>query len=337
MGKGLVVLFLGSLLLGTVAAVLAVCVYLPGILLDILTLRPARIFEPSSFTLPFWVAVFFHVVLLYFTLVLAVVVLYFAVMVTRSSTSVRPPKPASFDVRSASIVAVVPAYDEEEAIGPVIDEFRSVPGVTRVIVVDNNSKDRTAEIARARGAEVVDEPQQGWGHACIRGLRTALERTDCGIIVLTEADMTYFGRDVLKLVPYLSEVEMALGARNSWFLTEAESQLDWFMTWGNMFVAFLVRLRFWDPIYFGRLRLSDVGCTLRAIRRDSLQRLMPQLTVGGSYFPLHMTMEAMRAGVSIAEVPVQFRKRVGPSKIAAVSRSRATHLGFQMIRAILLE
>lgn len=338
MGKALVVLFLTSLLMALLTAGLAIYVYTAGIVEDLLSLRIGQaFFDPSSFPVPRWAAVFFHLSLLYFTFAFLLAIVFFAISLVHPARKIRPAKPLPQDGRERSIVAVIPAYNEEEAIGPVVDEFRAVPGVKQVLVVDNNCTDRTVEVARAHGAQIVREDHQGWGHACIRGLRAALEETDAEVIVLTEADMTYFAEDLRKLVPHLSEVDMAVGSRSSWYLTEEDSQLDWFLAWGNLFVAFLVRLRYWDPIFLGRLRLSDVGCTLRAIRRDALVRLMPHLRVGGAYFPLHMTLEALRTGMPTAEVPVRFRRRVGQSKIAAASRSRATSLGLQMITAILLD
>ncbi|MGH9028610.1 MAG: hypothetical protein ACRDV4_03225, partial [Acidimicrobiales bacterium] len=109
-----------------------------------------------------------------------------------------------------------------------------------------------------------------------------------------------------------------------------------FMTWGNLFLAFLIRLRYWDTTFVGRAGLTDVGCTYRVIRRDALARIAGQLSVGGQYFSPHMILVALRNGLSIVEVPVRFRERVGVSKGAGGSRARAMHIGMEMIREIAL-
>ncbi|PUA34213.1 MAG: hypothetical protein B9J98_01075 [Candidatus Terraquivivens tikiterensis] len=103
------------------------------------------------------------------------------------------------------ISVVIPAYNEEEAIGPTIEEFKQVIEMMNVdyeiVVVDNNSTDKTAEVATKHGARVVREVRQGYGNACIKGLREARGK----IIVLTEADRTFAARDLKKMLAYLEE------------------------------------------------------------------------------------------------------------------------------------
>ncbi|MCI4351249.1 MAG: glycosyltransferase family 2 protein, partial [Thermoplasmata archaeon] len=205
-----------------------------------------------------------------------------------------------------------------------------------VIVVDNNCRDRTAEVARSRGAIVVEESRQGYGYACLRGMQYALDSTDANIIVLAEGDMTFFGEDLRKMLPYLVNCEMVLGSRANRALTRRGSQMDWFMSWGNQFLALLIRLRYWDWTFLGRVQLTDVGCTFRAMRRPFLTQLMGKLTVGGMYFSPHMILAALRLRASLIEVPIQFRPRVGQSKGAGYGRSRAIRIGLEMLAEITL-
>src|SRR5919108_5604414 len=84
------------------------------------------------------------------------------------------------------ITVIVPCLDEEEAIAPLVRALRRRldPDRDRVIVVDNGSRDRTAELAREAGAEVVGEPRRGYGRACLAGLRAASD----GIVVFLDGD-----------------------------------------------------------------------------------------------------------------------------------------------------
>jgi GTP:adenosylcobinamide-phosphate guanylyltransferase len=247
-----------------------------------------------------------------------------------------PGKPARWDWEGKPAVAVLTAYDDEAAIGEAVKEFKALPSVAKIIVVDNNSSDLTSDIARASGAIVVPETRQGYGFACMGGLRYALEHTDEPVIVLAEGDMTFFAEDLEKMLPYLADCEMVLGTRTTRTLTHNGSQMDWFMAWGNLFLAFLIRLRYWDNTFLGRVRLTDVGCTFRVLRREALARIVEDLKVGGNYFSPHMILVALRDGLSIVEVPIRFRRRMGLSKGAGASRRRAMSIGLEMVREIAL-
>jgi cellulose synthase/poly-beta-1,6-N-acetylglucosamine synthase-like glycosyltransferase len=232
-------------------------------------------------------------------------------------------------------VAVLTAFDDEEAIALSVDDFKRVPAVKSVIVVDNNSRDNTATVARDHGAIVVSEFRQGYGYACIAGLRYALNHTAFDDIILAEGDMTYYAQDLMKMLPYLEDCDLVVGTRTTRVLTQDGSQMDRFMVWGNMFIAVLMRLRFWDSTFWGRVRLTDVGCTFRAVRRESLDRIVDELDVGGNYFSPHMLIVALSTGLSVIEVPVKFRSRVGVSKGAGSSRLRALKIGVEMIWEVL--
>ncbi|HEV2520120.1 MAG TPA: glycosyltransferase family 2 protein [Thermoplasmata archaeon] len=245
-----------------------------------------------------------------------------------------PPPPAPFEWVGRPAAVVLTAYDDELAIGEAVKEFRSLPQVSEIIVVDNNSSDRTAEVARKNGATVYAETRQGYGFACMGGLQYALEHTQEEIIVLAEGDMTFFAQDLEKMLPYLAECDMVLGTRTTRTLTLEGSQMDWFMAWGNVFLAFLIRLRYWDNTFLGRTRLTDVGCTFRVIRREALARILDGLTVGGHYFSPHMILVALRRNLTVIEVPIRFRKRMGLSKGAGGSRARAARIGLEMVREI---
>lgn len=234
-----------------------------------------------------------------------------------------------------NVVVAMTAYNDEESIADAVNDFGNQPDVKQVIVVDNNSQDRTALLAQSAGARVVREENQGYGFACMRGLREALLFPNVNVVALVEGDMTFSGRDLSKLIPYLDNVDMIVGTRTTQELNAGDSQLGWFYVWGNMFLAKLVQIKFFDIKHLGRVRLTDVGCTMRAIRPDALRSILERLDVGGNHFSPHMLMVAIASGLKVLEVPVTFHKRWGKSKGAGGSKWRGLGIGFRMIWHIL--
>jgi glycosyltransferase involved in cell wall biosynthesis len=225
---------------------------------------------------------------------------------------------------SRTVSVVFPAYNEAKNIRQAVEEF-SLPGVVdEVLVIDNNSRDGTADEAARAGARVVVEATQGYGNALRRGLAEA--RGD--LIVLAEPDGTFIGRDVLKLLAYADDFEMVCGTRTTRELIWAQANMGWFLRAGNWVVA-----KFLQVLHDGP-SLSDCGCTLRLIHRDACERIRPRLTVGGSHFLPEMVIVALKAGVRTIEVPVNYRGRVGESKITG-SLEGAVRTGLAMIATIL--
>ena len=248
-----------------------------------------------------------------------------------SQASARSEPESIRDISEGPIAVAVTAYNDAEATGDAVRQFKSQPGVIEVIVIDNNSRDSTAELASAAGARVIRERRQGFGYACMRGLLEAARVPGAEVIVLTEGDGTFVGRDIAKFRAYIGQAEMVVGSRVTRELVERGSQMDHFFTWGNIAVALLLRLRGWDRQFLGTAGLTDVGCTFRAIRRDALLRILPDLSVGGNHFLPHMMLVALARGVSVIEIPVTFRRRVGQSKGASQSLWKGLAVGLAMI------
>jgi glycosyltransferase involved in cell wall biosynthesis len=227
-----------------------------------------------------------------------------------------------FNGRRVSVV--FPAYNEEEGISAAVADFLAVAPVDEVLVVDNNSRDRTADFAAAAGARVVTESRQGYGHALQRGLREA----NADYIILAEPDGTFVGKDVLKLLSYADEFDMVLGTRTTRELIWHEANMGWFLRLGNLSVAKLLQVLFGGP------SLSDCGCTLRLVRREARDRILDNLTVGGSHFLPEMVVLALLDGQRLIEIPINYRGRVGASKITGSART-AVRVGLRMIALIL--
>lgn len=222
------------------------------------------------------------------------------------------------------ISVVLPAYNEADNIAQAVREFREVPVVDEVIVVDNNSADETARLAAEAGARVIGETLQGYGYALRRGLADA----EGDIVVLAEPDGTFVARDVLKLLTYTNEFDMVLGTRTTRELIWSQANMGWFLRVGNVAVAKLVQVLFGGP------SLSDCGCTFRLIHRRALDTIVSDLTVGGSHFLPEMVILALNRGLRVIEIPVNYRGRVGESKITG-SATTAVKVGLRMIRLIL--
>jgi hypothetical protein len=238
---------------------------------------------------------------------------------------------ARADATSPRVVVAITAFNDAGATAQAVKDFRRQPGVVKVLVIDNNSTDETAELAAAAGATVVRETRQGYGYSCVRCLSEALKVADADVIVLTEGDGTFVAEDTGKFLAYIDDADLVVGNRVVRGLVDHDSQMDHFFTWGNMAVAMLLRLRFWDGRFLGPAGLTDVGCTFRAIRRDALERILPDLQVGGNHFSLHMLLVAMAHDLSVVEIPIRLRRRVGQSKGASQSIWKGIAVGLAMI------
>jgi glycosyltransferase involved in cell wall biosynthesis len=222
------------------------------------------------------------------------------------------------------VSVVFPAYNEEAGIAAAVADFSGVAAVDEVVVVDNNSGDATAAGAAAAGARVIHEPRQGYGYALRRGIAEAQGE----YVVLAEPDGTFMGKDVLKLLAFADDFDLVLGTRTTRELIWHGANMGWQLRWGNWIVAKLLQVLFDGP------SLSDCGCTLRLIRRSAIERVLPRLTVGGSHFLPEMVCVALLERLRLVEVPVNYRDRVGESKITG-STSTALRVGFRMIALIL--
>jgi glycosyltransferase involved in cell wall biosynthesis len=221
---------------------------------------------------------------------------------------------------SRTVSVVFPAYNEGENIRRAVEDFFLRDVVDEIVVVDNNSRDATAEEAAAARARVVTEPRQGYGHALRRGLSVATG----DLIILAEPDGTFVGRDVLKLLAYSDDFDMVCGTRTTRELIWKQANMGWFLRVGNWTVAKLIQVLYDGP------SLTDCGCTLRLTHRPALARFVDDLTVGGSHFLPEMVILGLKRGLRIIEVPVNYRGRIGESKITG-SFKGALRTGVNMI------
>jgi glycosyltransferase involved in cell wall biosynthesis len=206
------------------------------------------------------------------------------------------------------ISVIIAALNEEAAIAGVID---AVPRnlADEIVVVDNGSKDRTADIARSAGARVVKEPIAGYGRAFRAGLRSISPK--CEIVVFLDGDGSDCPEMMDRLVIPIIEgkSDFVIGSRT---LGHREAgSMNFHQVLAGYMIGVLLR------VLYG-VRSTDMG-PFRAIRRDTLDRLgLREETYG---WPLEMQMRAAQARVRTLEVPVDYRRRAGGhSKIAGTLR-----------------
>lgn len=202
---------------------------------------------------------------------------------------------------SPKISVIIPAFNEQESLPRVLNDLPK-DRLHQIIVADNNSTDRTSEVARENGATVVFEKRRGYGQACLSGMK-ALDNPD--IVVFLDGDYSDFPEEIdLLLEPILKgEVDFTVGSRM--ILEESRKSLLPQARYGNQLAVFLIRL------FFGH-RFTDLG-PFRAIRYDSLQAIgMRDKNFG---WTVEMQIKAVQKGLRIREVPVRYRMRIGVSKI----------------------
>jgi len=202
-----------------------------------------------------------------------------------------------------TLAIVIPALNEEEALPTVISEIpRGL--CPRIVVVDNGSTDRTAEVARDAGAEVVSLPARGYGRACLAGLGH-LAPSPPDIVVVLDADHSDYAEDLDDiLAPIIAgDADMVCGSRVQ---RAAVGALPPQVRYGNALSVFLIRrLHGFD--------YRDMG-PFRALRWEALQGLeMCDPTYGWN---AEMQVKAVQRGLRVVEVPVRYRPRTGRSKIS---------------------
>lgn len=218
---------------------------------------------------------------------------------------------------------MIPCLNEEAGIVSVIDAARA--GLANaglageIIVVDNASEDASAELAQAAGACVIHEPRRGYGSAYLAGLAAARGT----YIVMTDADGTYPIESLGDFVSRLRDgADMVLGNRFKGTIQAGA------MPWPNRYIG--------NPILSGMLNLlfrsgvSDAHCGLRALRRDALPKL--NLSATGMEFASEMVIKAGKRHLRIDEVPIDYRPRIGESKLARVSDAWR-HVRFMLVHS----
>lgn len=202
--------------------------------------------------------------------------------------------------KAKRITVVIPCLNEEEAIGKVLDHIPEF--VDEVIVVDNNSTDRTAEVARARGAHVVQEDLRGYGRAYKRGFATATG----DVIVTLDGDHSY----PVSAISYLLEAFLHLNVgfvSASRFPVQDPNAMNWKHRIGNRVLSLAVSI-----LFLRWVRDSQSG--MWVFRRDALEKM--KLESDGMAFSEEIKIEALRnPRIGFREILVSYSSRIGEKKL----------------------
>ena len=224
---------------------------------------------------------------------------------------------------TVNILVIIPAFNEQESIGSVV---RDIPRdlVDEIVVVNNSSTDKTEEEAKREGATVLREPRRGYGSACLRGIAYAKTRDPRpDIIVFVDGDYSDHPEQMPRLVaPIVDDAydlvigSRALGQRERGAMTPQQ-------VFGNWLATTLIRR-------FYHVRFTDLG-PFRAIRFDKLLALeMVDQTFG---WTVEMQLKAAKQGLRCTEVAVDYRKRIGFSKISGTVGG-TVRAGYKIIHTI---
>ena len=203
------------------------------------------------------------------------------------------------------IKVIIPAFNEADSISHVINDIPDT--VDEIIVVDNNSSDSTNAHAKNAGATVLEEPNKGYGYACLKGLEyIAFQEAKPDIVVFLDGDYSDYPEQLTEIVnPILTkDIDFVIGARVK-RLRESGSMTPQ-QVFGNWLATVLMRILF-------RASFTDLG-PFRAIKYDKLLALNMKDTTYG--WTVEMQLKALKQKLSYTEVPVKYKKRIGVSKVS---------------------
>lgn len=204
------------------------------------------------------------------------------------------------------IKVIIPALNEEKSIGKVLSDIPK-DLVKEVIVVDNASTDKTAEKAAENGATVLSQPIKGYGNACLKGIDYVSQSDDkTDIIVFIDGDYSDYPEEMPNLVnPIIdNEYDMVIGSRA--LGNRERKSMTFPQIFGNWLATSLLKL-------FYKVSFTDLG-PFRAIRYSSLLEIgMVDRTYG---WTVEMQLKAAKYGLRCTEVPVNYKQRIGVSKVS---------------------
>ena len=217
-------------------------------------------------------------------------------------------------IKHLLVSVVIPAYNEQEAIGRVIDEVRAaMEGAGyryEILVVDDCSTDRTVEMARAKGVRVVERAVNG-GSGSSR--KTGLLTAHGEIVVMLDGDGSYTAADIPTLLDYMPAYDQVNGAR-----TSEEGAIKWLRAPAKWLIRKLA-------CYLTRTRIPDLNTGLKAFRRDVMLEYLWVLPKGFSCVTT-MTLAFLCNGYSVKYMPTAYRPRIGRSKFHPI-KDTANYIG----------
>jgi glycosyltransferase involved in cell wall biosynthesis len=198
------------------------------------------------------------------------------------------------------ISIIIPAYNEEQALKPVVEEYS--PYVDEIIIVDDGSNDSTYEIAKTLQNDRVRIFRHEKNQGKVAALRTGVEHATGDLVIFTDADCTYPARYIPEFVDKIEHgVDLVLGSRQI-----KRENIPFFNRMGNFIFSSLAA-------YISGKTIVDSQTGFRAFRKEMFEKF--DVDAKSLEFETKMTVRAAKLGYKIAEIPIEYRARVGTSKL----------------------
>lgn len=213
----------------------------------------------------------------------------------------------NYDYSMKHVTFLLPAYNEERSIGPLLKQV-SAYQKSKVIVIDNNSKDKTAEIAKKRGANVLQERKQGKAYA----IKTGFENIKSNFAVMLDADNTYDPKDAKKLLKPLMEdkADVVLGSRLQG--KREKGSISTLNLIGNYLLSFFASLFF--------SKVSDVCTGYWAFKKSVIEQLLQEgIDSDGFDLEVEMFSKISNNNLRVKEIPILYKKRQDAPKLNSLN------------------
>lgn len=218
------------------------------------------------------------------------------------------------------VTFIIPAYNEEKSIGPLVTRINELYPKTNIIVVDNNSSDRTAEIAEKKGALVLEEKNQGKANAIFKGFK----HLETEYAIMMDADGTYPPKDSIKLIKLLKKenADVALGSRLKG--KREDGAISKTNLIGNFILSLIASILY--------QKISDVCTGHWAFTRRAIQYILEEeLNYPGFELEAEMFSKLSKAGFKIVEVPISYKRRKTEPKLSSIKD------GFKIFKTLIIE
>ncbi len=197
-----------------------------------------------------------------------------------------------------TIEIILPAYNEEKSIKKYIQGLEKLNIFDKIIVVNNNSTDKTREEVRMTSAIYLEENKQGFGAAVKKGLSNITS----DLIFISEPDGSFNPSDVPKMLKFIDKYDAV-------FTSRTNNKMNFYLKFGNKIYGFLISILFGGPI------LSDAGSSLRLIKSNVLKDIVKNLKYDGPELQMELTINLLQKKIKILEIKVDYENRIGRKSI----------------------
>lgn len=215
--------------------------------------------------------------------------------------------------KGKKVAVIFPTYKEKKSVRRSIEEFDASGYVDEIIVVSNNAERGTREEVQKTRAILLNEKRQGYGHA----IRTGIKASKSDLLIISEPDGSFDGRDVLKLLAYSDDFEMVFGSRTHLSLVHKGSDMTYVKRILDVMLAKIV------TYLYACSPLTDLGCTLRLTTKKAWNKIASKSTSADGIFATEWVLVAAKKKINFIEIPINFRARVDISPVSGTFRKKA--------------